>query len=130
MMDEHEFSVTIDLDDVKETEKWIKNAFCRESLEKMGLPLDEIWPEEELSVDEKTDLRVMLAHFDVDILEDGDRGLKIFVENQVVAELLKPRYVMHKDFKVRRASQKLFYEMKVKYKTQLGRYESFPSKED
>jgi hypothetical protein len=129
-MEQFEFSITIDLDDVKETEEWVRNVFARETLEKMGLPLDEIWPaEEELTVEHKAELRVLLAQYDVDILDDGDRGLIIYVENDVVAELMKPRYRMHKDIKARRASQRLFYEMMVKYKTLFGAYDSFPSKE-
>jgi len=129
MMDQFEFSIAIDLDDVKNTEEWVRNAFARETLEKMGLPLEEIWPEEELTVEQKTELRVLLAQYDVDILDDGDRGLRIYVEDDVVAELMKPRYRMHKDIKARRASQRLFYEMMVKYKTLFGAYDSFPSKE-
>jgi len=129
-MDQFEFSVAIDLDDVHETEEWVRNAFSRETLEKMGLPLEEIWPDEELTVEQKTELRRLLAHYDVDILDDGDRGLKIYVDDEVVAELLKPKYVMHKDVKARRASQRLFYEMMIKYKTLFGEYESFPSKEE
>jgi hypothetical protein len=53
--------------------------------------------------------------YHVDILDDGDRGVKIYVDNDVIAEWKKPKYILRTNPKARRPVDRLFYEMIISF---------------
>jgi hypothetical protein len=110
-----EVSIYLDREDVKAVEEEERNAFVKTVLDGMGVPVDEYWPEEELTVQQKIVLRKLLAAIGVDILDDRDRGVKIYVEDKLVAEWLKPVFILHKDNKARDPSKRVFFEMKARF---------------
>ena len=112
-----EASIYIDLEDVHTVEAEERNAFVRGILEEVGLPLDDIWPEAELTVEQKIELRRLLSKFDVMILDDGDRGLEIYVGDDLIATWHKPRYILHIDRSQRDPSKKIFYELILNFES-------------
>jgi hypothetical protein len=116
-----ETSIYIDREDVRKVEREERALFVREVLEFLDLPnLDEIWPEEaeddeQDSVEQKIKLRELLGHFGVDIVDDGDRGIKVYFDKKVIAEWKKPFVVLRKDMSDPVPSRRLFAEMQIKY---------------
>jgi hypothetical protein len=104
-----EFSIYIDIEDVKKVEAEERDKFIKSILEETGIPLDDVWPDEELNDKEK--FRALMRKYDVDIIFDASGAAKIYVGNDVIAEWFKPRYILKKDPQAKRTSQKLFYEM-------------------
>ncbi len=110
-----EYSIYINKEDANKAEEEELNSFIRSVLENSGLELDDVWAEgAELDVVTKIKLRSFLAKFDVDIIHDGDRGYKIYVGDDVIAEWFKPRVVLKTDPQARKASQRTYYEMMIK----------------
>src|SRR5690606_16361787 len=91
--------------------------FVRGVREEIGIPentLNEVWPELELSVSDKLKLRSLLSKLDIEIVDDGNRGLKIYHEKTLLAEWFKPRFILREDKGARTLAGKLYYEMVVK----------------
>ncbi len=116
-----ETSIYVDREDVRRVEGEERSAFIREVIEHLDLPeLDEIWPIEEtegggISVENKVKLRALLGHFGVDIVDDGDRGVKIYFDRKAIAEWKKPFVVLRTDMSDPVPSRRLFAEMQIKY---------------
>ena len=82
-----EVSIYIDREDFSKVEEEERDSFIKGVLTQIGIPLEKVWPEERLeNVEQKIEFRKLMASFDVDILDDGDRGVKIYVDNGVIAE--------------------------------------------
>jgi hypothetical protein len=111
-----ELSIYIDREDLALAEAEERDLFIKEVLTKIGIPLEEIWPEEHLeTVEDKIEFRKLMDHYDVDILDDGDRGVKIYVDDDVIAEWKKPRYILRIDYQARRPVNRVFYEMIISF---------------
>jgi hypothetical protein len=109
-----ERSVYIDREDARKVEEEERNLFLRGVLEQMGVSLDEIWPEIILTVEQKRKLRDILSQLELEIVDDRDRGFKIYSRNDLVAEWFKPRFILREDKSARSLSKKLYYEMIIK----------------
>lgn len=119
-----ETSIYVDREDVRRVEGEEQRAFVRDIIERLELPnFEDIWPEEEedsepdeqRDVQSKIKLRELLGHFGVDIVGDGDRGLKIYFDKQVIAEWKKPFVVLRKDMSEVIPSKRLYAELQIKY---------------
>ncbi len=109
-----ESTIYIDKEDAKIVEEQERNIFIKSVLSEMGIPLDELWPEDELNIEQKAKLRDFLAHVGVDILDDRDRGMQIFAEGKMVAEWFKPTFILREDASVVNRNKRFFFEMKTK----------------
>lgn len=81
----------------------------------MGVPIDEIWAEETLSVDDKIQLRRILRTYSIKIIDHSDGQLQFYVENELVGEWNKPEYKMKRDLSELDPNKKLYLEMHVDY---------------
>ncbi len=63
----------------------------------MGVPIEELWQDESLSVQEKIQLRGLLSAYSIKIIDDSDGQLQFYVENELVGEWKKPEYKMRRD---------------------------------
>ena len=107
-----EYSIYVNREDVSKVEEEELNNFIYAIISEIGIEIDEIWEEgKPLDVETKVKLRKLLATYDIDIIHDGDRGYKIYFEDTIVGEWFKPRVILKKDLKARRASQRVFYEI-------------------
>ena len=112
-----EKSIYIDREDCKSVEAEERNLFLRGILEELGVPedtLSEVWPELELTTEYKLKLRTLLHKLDIDVVDDGSRGLKVFHGDTLLAEWFKPRFILREDKGARTLAGKLYYEMVVK----------------
>jgi hypothetical protein len=105
--------IFIDREDCKIIEEEERNIFIKGVLEEIGVPLEEVWPEIILSLENKIKLRNLLSKLDIEVIEE-DRGYKIYCDNSLLAEWCKPRFILRKDPAARVPSKKLYYEMVIK----------------
>ena len=109
-------SIYIDREDSRRIEEEERDSFIKGILGEIGIPLDDVWPSERLGdVDQKIEFQKRMEEFELDILDDGDHGVKIYVGEDLIAEWFKPQFVMHTDRKARRPSKRLFYEMQIRF---------------
>jgi hypothetical protein len=106
-------SIYIDLEDAQITEIEERSLFIRSVLEQMGVPLDDIWTDILLSVEQMVMLRRLLLSIQIEIIDDGDRGTKIFNNDILLAEWKKPRFILRIDNSSKKQAKKLYYEMIV-----------------
>ena len=109
-----ERSIYLDKEDAVTIEEEERNLFLRSILEEVGVPLEDVWPEIELTLEQKLKLRDLLSKLDLEIVEDGDRGYEIYHEDNILAIWYKPRFILRKDFGARTFAKKLYYEMVIK----------------
>jgi hypothetical protein len=111
-----ELSIYIDRDDFSTAETEEKELFIKDVLTKIGIPLEGVWPEDRLeTVEDKIEFRKLMDFYNVDILDDGDRGVKIYVNDDVIAEWKKPKYILRTDYQARRPVDRIFYEMIINF---------------
>lgn len=109
-----ERSVYLDREDCKLIEDEERNLFIRGILAEMGVPLEDVWPEASLTVQQKIKLRTLLGKLEMEIIDDGDRGYIIYHQNSKLAEWFKPRFILREDNGARTLNKKLYYEMVIK----------------
>lgn len=103
-------------EDTKQIEEEEKARFVREILEKIGVPIDNIWDDnDQLSISGKIKLRSILSTYQIQIIDSMDGELQIYHEDTVIGNWNKCRYVLKKDLNQRDPSKKLFYEMHIDY---------------
>ena len=107
-------SIYIDREDAKRTEDEERSIFIRGVLEKMGVPLEDVWPNTQLTIDDKIKLRDLLQKLEVEIIDDRDRGCKVYHQDTLLGEWFKPRFILREDKKARTLAKKLYYEMIIK----------------
>lgn len=106
-------SVYLDRGDEKIVEEEERNLFLKGVLEQVGVPLDDVWPDISLNVEEKIKLRDLLGKLEIEIIDNGDRGYEVYYQDTKLAQWFKPKFIMRKDIKARTLTKKLYYEMIV-----------------
>lgn len=109
-----EKSIYLDREDSKVVEEEERNNFIKSILSEVGVPLEEIWPDISLSVDQKIKLRNLLAKLEIEIIDDMDRGYQIFHQDTKLGEWFKPRFILREDIGARTLAKKLYFEMLIK----------------
>jgi hypothetical protein len=107
-------SIFLDREDYKKIEEEERDIFIKGVLEAIGIPLKDVWPDISLTVEQKIKLRDLLNKLEVEIIDDADRGYKIYHDNELLAEWFKPKFILREDKKARTLSKRLFYEMVIK----------------
>ena len=110
-------SIYINIEDCKTAEVEERDSFIKNVLNAIGIDgLDDIWPDVQIeSVEDKIKFRRLMQTYDIDILYDGDRGVKIYVDDDMIAEWKKPRFILRSDPSARNPRNKTFYEMIIDY---------------
>lgn len=106
--------VSVDTEDVKSVQEEERNLFIKYILENIGVPLHEVWPDLLITLEQKTKLRRLLSSLNLEIIYDGDHGVKIYGENQLLAEWFKPKIIMKKDEVAKDLKKSYFYEIEFK----------------
>jgi hypothetical protein len=97
---------------VKQVEEEEKNKFIKNLLIQMGVPIDGIWTDDNvLSIDQKIKLRSILTTYSVQVIDDLDGSLQVYVEREKVAEWNKPIYKLKRDLSVIDRKKQLYMEM-------------------
>lgn len=101
-------------ENTKKVEDEEKTRYLRNILEMMGMPIQEFWPNDEpLSVDQRMKMRGVLAKYGVQVIDDLDGHMEIYVEGEKVAEWLKSSYKLKRDLSERDPRKQLYLEMEV-----------------
>lgn len=101
-------------DNIQKVEDEEKTRFLKTLLEQMGVPIDNFWTSDApLSVNQKIKLRGILATYSVQVIDDLDGLLQIYVEGEKVAEWQKPLYKLKRDLRQLDPKKQLYLEMEV-----------------
>jgi hypothetical protein len=101
-------------DNTKQVEEEEKNRFLRSLLEQMGVPISEIWDDDTpLSIEQKIKLRSLLSAYNVQIIDDQDGFLQVYVDGETVASFNKPIYKLKRDLSQIDPKKQLFLEMEI-----------------
>jgi hypothetical protein len=129
-VDEMERSIYLDREDAQIIEEEERNVFLREVLEEIGVPLEEVWPDILLTVEQKIKLRNLLSKLEIEIIHDGDRGYTVYHQDNKLGEWFKPRFLLRKNKKARNLSKKLYYEMVIKTWTIFDEFKETKGKQE
>ena len=101
-------------DDTGEVAKEMRESFLRSTLAEMGIPLD-FWEEDSgiLNVQQKIQLRKLLSDYEVQVVEDNDGAMEVYVGDDLIAEWFKPTFKLKKDLKERDVKKQAYIEMTV-----------------
>jgi hypothetical protein len=104
-------SIYLDREDAKAVEEEERNLFIKSVLEEIHIPLQDVWPDILLTVEQKIKLRDFLSKLDIEIIDDGDRGYEIYNNNNLLGKWEKPKFILREDKQARTLKKRLFYEM-------------------
>jgi hypothetical protein len=96
---------------VEEEERF---RFLKDLLDKMGVPVSEFWKTDTiLSSDQKMKLREILAKWQIQVIEDIDGHMQIYVEQELTGEWFKPTYKLKRDLRELDPRKQFYIEMKI-----------------
>jgi len=93
-----------------------QNRFLKNLLDQMGVPIQEFWTSDGLlSIDQKIKLRQILSTYDIQVIDDLDGHMQVYVEKELVGEWFKCSYKLKRDLRELDPKKQLFIEMEVNY---------------
>lgn len=76
--------------------------------------IENIWESDSpLSAPQKVKLRGILATYGIQVIDDLDGHMQIYLENELIAEWFKCTYKLRRDLRVRDPRQRAYIEMEV-----------------
>ncbi len=91
-----------------------KLRFLHDLLQQMGIPIDEFWKDgTKLSIEQKINLRNILSTYNVQVIDDLDGHMQIYVDNEIVGEWNKCQYKLKKDLRQIDPKKRLYLEMEI-----------------
>lgn len=91
-----------------------KTRFLKALLEQMGVPIQEFWTTDgPLSVEQRIKLRGILATYSIQVIDDLDGHMQVYVEGEKVAEWFKCTYKLKRDLREIDPRKQLYLEMEV-----------------
>jgi putative SOS response-associated peptidase YedK len=108
-------------EDTRQVEDEEKARFLRDFLERcfdnapeVAEQIATIWNVDgPLSAPQKVKLRNILTTYNISVIDDHDGHMKVFLENEPVAEWLKPSYKLKKELQIKDPKKRIFLEMEV-----------------
>lgn len=101
---------------LRQVEEEEKNRFLHCLLDQMGVPIAEFWSvDDSLDVHQKMKLRNVLSTYGVQVLDDHEGRLEVYVDEDLVGKWDKCTYKLKKDVSQRDPKKKLYFEMEVNY---------------
>jgi hypothetical protein len=101
-------------DNTQKVEDEEKTRFLKSLLEQMGVPIDDFWTaDSSLSVNQKIKLRGILATYAIQVIDDLDGHMQVYVEGEKVGEWNKCTYKLKKDLRELDPKKQLYLEMYV-----------------
>jgi hypothetical protein len=101
-------------DNTKQVEDEEKTRFLKTLLEQMGVPITDFWTVDTLlSIDQKIKLRGILATYAIQVIDDLDGHMQVYVESEKVGEWNKCTYKLKRDLRQLDPRKQLYLEMEV-----------------
>ena len=113
-------TILVNREDIRKVEAEEQYNFTMTVLDSLGIPLEECLPEggfEEFTIEHKIKLRSLLDKFNVLVIDDRDGGIKIYVEEQLVAEWKKCVWNLKYDLSAIDPSKRIYVEMHTEWWT-------------
>jgi len=93
-----------------------KTRYLRSLLEQMGLPIQEFWTQEPtLSISQRMKLRSILSSYGIQVIDDLDGHMQVYVEGELIAEWFKSTYKLKRDLRERDPRKQMYLEMEINY---------------
>ncbi len=103
-------------ENTRQVEEEEKNRFLYSLLDQMGVPVNEFWDgNTTLSIPQRIKLRNILATYNIQVLDDLDGHMQIYVENELVGEWHKCTYKLKKDLRQLDPKKRIYMEMAINY---------------
>lgn len=103
-------------ENTKKVEEEEGTRFLKNILEEMGVPIQEFWTTDgPLSVDQRIKLRGILATYSIQVIDDLDGHMQVYVEGERIAEWFKPTYKLKRDLREIDPRKQLYLEMEVSF---------------
>jgi len=102
--------ILVDRNEAREVEHEEKAKWIYSILERMKLPVKDMWPKES-TMDNLRKMRVKLRQHNVDLIGDADDGIQIYGDGELVAEWKRPRYKLVEDPTQKDIQRRFYYEM-------------------
>lgn len=103
-------------ENTRHVEEEEKNRFLRSLLEQMGISLDSFWSDETaLSVEQRIKLRQLFIVYSIQVIDDLDGNMKVYVERELIAEWHKCTYKLKRDMSQLDPKKQLYLEMSIDY---------------
>jgi hypothetical protein len=107
-------------EDTRQVEEEEKARFLRGILEacfentETASQIQTIWNTEGvLSAPQKVKLRGVLATYGLQVIDDGDGHMQVYLENELIAEWYKCTYKLKRDLRVMDPLKRIYLEMEV-----------------
>ena len=101
-------------ENTRQVEEEEKTRYLKDILERMGLPIQEFWTtDNSLSIDQRIKLRDILVTYGIQVIDDLDGNMQIYVEGEKVAEWFKSSYKLKRDLRQVDPRKQLYLEMYV-----------------
>jgi hypothetical protein len=106
------YSIYIDKEDVNRVEEEERSGFVKSILLSFGVPLDGIWDDDYLTVENKIKLRDLLEKLELRVIYEGGEA-RIYHQKDLVAEWFRPRFIMREDPSAIDKTKRYYYEMVI-----------------
>lgn len=101
-------------ENTRQVEEEEKTRFLRTLLEQMGVPIGDFWTDDSaLTIENKIKLKDMMIAYGVQVIDDLDGFLEVYVEGEKVGEWKKCTYKLKRDLKQLDPRKQLYLEMEV-----------------
>jgi len=101
-------------ENVKQVEEEEKSRFLKNLLEQMGVEVDSFWTTETaLSIDQRIKLRSILATYMIQVIDDLDGHMQIYVQDELCGEWFKSTYKLKRDLRQLDPKKQLYMEMTI-----------------
>lgn len=112
--------ILIDRDNFRSAEQQKQHEFVCHVLSQMGIPEDQLIDclsedVKDFSVEQKIKLRALLNKFNVNVIDDRDGGIKIYLDREIVAEWKKSYFFLKEDPDEIDPSKKIYAEMHMDF---------------
>jgi hypothetical protein len=103
-------------ENTKRIEDEEKLRFLRNIIEQMGVPIQDFWANDNpLTIEQRIKLRELLTSYSIQVIDDLDGLMQIFVEGELVAEWHKCTYKLKRDFSQLDPRKQFYLEMTIDY---------------
>jgi hypothetical protein len=101
-------------DNTKQVEEEEKQRFLQTLLGQMGVPIADFWTTDgPLSIDQRIKLRGILATYSIQVIDDLDGNMQVYVEGEKVGDWNKCTYKLKRDLRQLDRKKQLYLEMEV-----------------
>lgn len=101
-------------DNTKQVEEEEKTRFLKTLFEQMGVPISDFWTSDDsLTVNQKIKLRGILTTYGIQVIDDLDGHMQVYVEGEKIGEWNKCTYKLKRDLRQLDPRKQLYLEMEV-----------------